>query len=159
MIEKKEFAKSVRMTATVKDYVEGFEGNGFNEKFENLVMFCLANEAQIKEQIERSQQDLFDLKAEISQKRTILKTLEQAQHIILDLFLLVQDTNLYLNVDKHEYTCQDCAVFRNGKDCFEKNAGEVYCDYEYKWVSALKPVCERYFTPIVLLRRHKDTAF
>ena len=55
IIEKKEFAKSLRMTATVKQYVESFEGNGFNEKFENLVLFCLANEKQIQERIERSQ--------------------------------------------------------------------------------------------------------
>ena len=97
MIEKKEFAKSLRMTATVKNYVEQFEGNGFNEKFENLVLFCLQNEKQIQERIERSQQDLFDLKSDIRQKRIILSTLEQAERKILDLYMLVDNCSSELN--------------------------------------------------------------
>jgi len=51
---RKEIAKSIRMTEEVFKYVEGFHGNGFNEKFENLVLFCLKEEksilARIKEQ-------------------------------------------------------------------------------------------------------------
>ena len=36
--EKKEFMRSIRMTKTIKDYVEQAEGNGFNDKFEKLVL-------------------------------------------------------------------------------------------------------------------------
>jgi len=38
--EKKSISRSIRMTQTVFDIVSSFEGDGFNEKFENLVMFC-----------------------------------------------------------------------------------------------------------------------
>lgn len=38
--EKKEFMRSIRMTKTIKDYVEQAEGNGFNDKFEKLVLKC-----------------------------------------------------------------------------------------------------------------------
>ena len=38
--EKKEFMRSIRMTKTIKEYVEQAEGNGFNDKFEKLVLKC-----------------------------------------------------------------------------------------------------------------------
>lgn len=38
--------KSIRMTDEVLRYVNNFEGNGFNEKFENLVLWCMKTEDQ-----------------------------------------------------------------------------------------------------------------
>ena len=35
--EKKEYSRSIRMTQTIKNYVEQTEGNGFNDKLEKLV--------------------------------------------------------------------------------------------------------------------------
>lgn len=49
--ENKIHARSVRMTPTVYEYVNGFEGNGFNEKLENLVLFCMREENELKERI------------------------------------------------------------------------------------------------------------
>lgn len=34
--EKKEYSRSIRMTQTIKNYVEQTEGNGFNDKLEKL---------------------------------------------------------------------------------------------------------------------------
>lgn len=51
MNEKKVNSRSVRMTNTVKDFVEAQEGNGFNEKFENMVLFCKAKLPEIEKQI------------------------------------------------------------------------------------------------------------
>lgn len=39
---KKTNLKSVRISDEVLTYIENFEGNGFNQKFENLVLFCMS---------------------------------------------------------------------------------------------------------------------
>lgn len=38
---KKKNLKSVRISDEVLDYIINFEGDGFNQKFENLVLFCM----------------------------------------------------------------------------------------------------------------------
>ena len=43
---KKTNMKSVRLSDEVLAYVESFEGDGFNQKFENLVFFCMKEEKQ-----------------------------------------------------------------------------------------------------------------
>lgn len=43
---KKSNLKSVRLSDEVLQYVENFEGDGFNQKFENLVYFCMKEEKQ-----------------------------------------------------------------------------------------------------------------
>lgn len=48
---KKNNLKSVRLSDQVMDYVINFEGNGFNQKFENLVLFCMEQEETKKQKI------------------------------------------------------------------------------------------------------------
>lgn len=48
---KKNNFKSVRMSDQVMDYVINFEGDGFNQKFENLVLFCMEQEEIRKQKI------------------------------------------------------------------------------------------------------------
>ena len=48
---KKVNLKSVRLSDQVMDYVINFEGEGFNQKFENLVLFCMAQEESKKQRI------------------------------------------------------------------------------------------------------------
>lgn len=47
----KESLKSVRLSDQVMDYVINFEGEGFNQKFENLVLFCMEQEESKKQRI------------------------------------------------------------------------------------------------------------
>lgn len=49
---KKTNMKSVRLSDEVLEYVENFEGDGFNQKFENLVLFCMKTENQKRRMIE-----------------------------------------------------------------------------------------------------------
>ena len=49
---KKTNMKSVRLSDEVLEYVENFEGDGFNQKFENLVLFCMKTENQKRRTIE-----------------------------------------------------------------------------------------------------------
>ena len=48
---KKNNLKSVRLSDQVMDYVINFEGDGFNQKFENLVLFCMEQEENQKQKI------------------------------------------------------------------------------------------------------------
>ena len=48
---KKNNLKSVRLSDQVMDYVINFEGDGFNQKFENLVLFCMEQEESKKQRI------------------------------------------------------------------------------------------------------------
>ena len=48
---KKVNLKSVRLSDQVMDYVINFEGEGFNQKFANLVLFCMEQEESKKQRI------------------------------------------------------------------------------------------------------------
>lgn len=48
---KKNNLKSIRLSDQVMDYVINFEGDGFNQKFENLVLFCMEQEESKKQRI------------------------------------------------------------------------------------------------------------
>ena len=48
---KKNNLKSVRLSDQVMDYVINFERDGFNQKFENLVLFCMEQEETKKQKI------------------------------------------------------------------------------------------------------------
>ncbi len=73
--EKKSNAKSVRMSDNVLGYVEGFEGNGFNEKFENMVLYFMENDKKLKERIIYSEKKLRSLETDIQKKSDLLKEL------------------------------------------------------------------------------------
>lgn len=49
--EKKSISRSIRMTQTVYDIVSSFDGDGFNEKFENLVIFCFKQRPHLEQEI------------------------------------------------------------------------------------------------------------
>lgn len=48
---KKSIMKSVRLTEEVYNYVDNFEGDGFNQKLENLVLFCMKKEDTLRDRI------------------------------------------------------------------------------------------------------------
>ena len=57
------------MSDTVLKYVESQDGEGFNQKFENMVLFAMKTEQDRKDRIAF-------LDAEISRKRDILQSLQ-----------------------------------------------------------------------------------
>lgn len=65
-------AKSVRMTNEVLNYVESQEGKGFNEKFENMVLYAMKTEKDREHHIAI-------LDEEIARKRDILYKLRQME--------------------------------------------------------------------------------
>lgn len=76
MTEKKEYQRSVRMTPTVYNYVDKQEGNGFNEKFEKLVIMLMKQEQEIKRRIKEREKTLDRLNKEIALKDSINQDLD-----------------------------------------------------------------------------------
>ena len=68
MKEKKTVQKSIRMTPRVDNYVNSFPGEGFNEKFENLVLFVMEHENNIQKNIGNANQHLISLNNLIENK-------------------------------------------------------------------------------------------
>lgn len=50
---KKSIAKSVRLTQEVFDYIDSAPGNGFNEKFENIILEAKRGESDRKKELAR----------------------------------------------------------------------------------------------------------
>ena len=48
----KNIAKSIRISQKVYDYINSFEGVGFNQKFENIILFAMEQEKVKKKRIE-----------------------------------------------------------------------------------------------------------
>ena len=92
---KKVNLKSVRLSDQVMDYVINFEGEGFNQKFENLVLFCMEQEESKKQriilldqQIARQYKKLYalqQLSSEIGDVRRALTHLERQANDLSEL--------------------------------------------------------------------------
>lgn len=84
---KKSNLKSVRLSDQIMDYVISFEGDGFNQKFENLVLFCMEQEETKKQRLESLDQQITkqykkletvrELSSEIGDVRRALTHLER----------------------------------------------------------------------------------
>lgn len=64
----KEISKSIRLSNEIYDYIMEFEGNGFNEKFENIIVFSIKTELErrkrlsdVEKLIKERTQELSDL--------------------------------------------------------------------------------------------------
>ena len=92
---KKNNLKSVRLSDQVMDYVINFEGDGFNQKFENLVLFCMEQEESKKQRITLLDQQiakqykklhvLQQISSEIGDVRRALTNLEWKANDLSDL--------------------------------------------------------------------------
>ena len=92
---KKNNLKSVRLSDQVMDYVINFEGDGFNQKFENLVLFCMEQEETKKQKIAFLDQQIVKqykkldalrkISSEIGDVRKALTNLEWRANDLFDL--------------------------------------------------------------------------
>jgi len=76
MKEKKEYSRSIRMTETVRNFVESQKGDGFNEKFENMVLFAMTSIPDIEKQLAEKQKRLLQTNKEIVKQQYLLSELE-----------------------------------------------------------------------------------
>ena len=57
-LAKKEIAKSVRLTQEVYDYILDAAGNGFNDKFENIILEAKRGESDREKQIAQLEKEI-----------------------------------------------------------------------------------------------------
>lgn len=61
----KPIGKSIRLSEEVFNYIDSYHGDGFNDKFENIILFAMKNEDVLKERIRYQQEKLDDIFAKV----------------------------------------------------------------------------------------------
>ena len=82
---KKNNLKSVRLSDQVMDYVINFEGDGFNQKFENLVLFCMEQEETRKQKIAFLDQQIVKQYKKLDALRQLISKILAVSEALLDL--------------------------------------------------------------------------
>lgn len=82
---KKNNLKSVRLSDQVMDYVINFEGDGFNQKFENLVLFCMEQEETRKQKIAFLDQRIIKQYKKLDALRQLISKISAVSEALLDL--------------------------------------------------------------------------
>lgn len=81
---KKTNLKSIRLSDEIFDYVSNFEGSGFNQKFENLVLFCMRREADLRREISLLEQERSKIYFQITAARQLQRQLQRTSYLIAD---------------------------------------------------------------------------
>lgn len=82
---KKNNLKSVRLSDQVMDYVINFEGDGFNQKFENLVLFCMEQEETKKQKIAFLDQQIVKQYKKLDALRQLISKISSVSEALLNL--------------------------------------------------------------------------
>lgn len=82
---KKNNLKSVRLSDQVMDYVINFEGDSFNQKFENLVLFCMEQEETKKQKIAFLDQQIVKQYKKLDALRQLISKISAVSEALLDL--------------------------------------------------------------------------
>lgn len=87
---KKSVQKSIRISKDVAVYIEKQEGNGFNEKLCNMVLYCMEHEAEIKKKISSAEKRLEIVEKKIDEKHKLLEQLESISRFVSSCLRVIQ---------------------------------------------------------------------
>lgn len=87
---KKSVQKSIRISEEVAAYIEKQEGNGFNEKLCNMVLYCMEHEAEIKKKIASAEKSLNFVEKQINEKHKLLEQLESISRFVSSCLRVIQ---------------------------------------------------------------------
>lgn len=94
---KKNNLKSVRLSDQVMDYVINFEGDGFNQKFENLVLFCMEQEETKKQKIAFLDQQIVKQYKKLDALRQLISKISAVSEALLDLECRTNDLSALMD--------------------------------------------------------------
>lgn len=80
--QKKSYQRSIRMTPDVHSIIENFEGESFNQKFENLVIYFSKVEEHLKINIIEKEKTIKKLDEKISEKNSLLAKLDRIESYV-----------------------------------------------------------------------------
>ena len=89
----KSIGKSVRLSQPVYDYIMQAPGEGFNQKFENIILDAKESEVLRKREIALLDDRIQELDAEYSRYRDQLRKLEPLVQAALHINSLIRDLN------------------------------------------------------------------
>lgn len=72
----KNVQKSIRISEDVLKYIEKQEGNGFNEKLCNMVLYCMEHEADIRKKLSAAEKRLEFVENQIRERHNLLDKIE-----------------------------------------------------------------------------------
>lgn len=94
---KKNNLKFVRLSDQVMDYVINFEGDGFNQKFENLVLFCMEQEETKKQKIAFLDQQIVKQYKKLDTLRQLISKISAVSEALLDLEWRTNDLSVLMD--------------------------------------------------------------
>lgn len=94
---KKNNLKSVRLSDQVMDYVINFEGDGFNQKFENLVLFCMEQEETKKQKIAFLDQQIVKQYKKLDTLQQLISKISAVSEALLDLEWRTNDLSVLMD--------------------------------------------------------------
>lgn len=71
----KSVAKSIRMTSKIFDYINSYPGNGFNEKFENIILYAMESEQERVQELKRLDKQISGKRDQIYKLESTLRSL------------------------------------------------------------------------------------
>lgn len=86
----KNIQKSIRISEDVAAYIEKQEGNGFNDKFCNMVLYCMEREAEIKKKVASAEKRLEFVEKQIQEKHKLLEQLEAISRFVSSCLRVIQ---------------------------------------------------------------------
>ncbi|MCX4378549.1 MAG: hypothetical protein OSJ61_20610 [Lachnospiraceae bacterium] len=86
----KNVQKSIRISEDVLKYIEKQEGNGFNEKLCNMVLYCMEHEADIKKKVSAAEKMLEVVEKQIGEKEELLEKLESISRFVGSCLRVIQ---------------------------------------------------------------------
>ncbi len=90
MNQPKNVQKSIRISEDVLKYIEKQEGNGFNEKLCNMVLYCMEHEADIKKKVSAAEKRLEVVEKQIGEKEELLEKLESISRFVGSCLRVIQ---------------------------------------------------------------------
>ncbi len=69
-------SKSIRMSDVVLNYIMSYPGNGFNEKFENIILYAMESEEARAEELKRLDNLISDKRERLEALSCSLRSLE-----------------------------------------------------------------------------------
>lgn len=86
----KNIQKSIRISEEVAAYIEKQEGQGFNEKFCNMVLYCMEHEAEINKKVASAEERLEFVENQIRKRYDILQKLESISRFVCSCLNVIQ---------------------------------------------------------------------
>lgn len=90
--------KSIRVAPEVYSYIEKFSGEGFNEKFENIIIFAMKTEKDRRDTIKNLERQINDKNTQLKKLVDEINKLQNVSYRINDVMRSMSDIESKLGI-------------------------------------------------------------